>query len=61
MARPVRTSVVLIMFAGYLAMGLLVLEQNRVIESQRTLIRALFGDSTLLAGLRVKEVREHKK
>ena len=56
--QPVRFSVVLMMMVGYLFLALLVVEQNHVIQSQRTLIRALFGDSTLLAHLQVKEARD---
>jgi hypothetical protein len=42
-----------IMFAAYLLLALLVIEQGRIIEAQRSLIRALFSDSLQLNALRV--------
>lgn len=44
-----------IMLAAYLMLSLLVIEQARVIDSQRTLIRALFSDSLQLNDMRVRE------
>jgi len=43
-----------LMLAGYLLMGLLVMEQGRVIENQATLIRSLFYDSSQLTALRLQ-------
>lgn len=43
------------MLAAYLMLSLLVMEQARVINSQRDLIRALFSDSLQLNAMRVKE------
>ena len=44
-----------IMLAAYLMLSLLVIEQARVIDSQRTLIRALFSDSLQLNTMRLQE------
>lgn len=43
------------MLSAYLMLSLLVIEQSRVIDSQRTLIRALFSDSLQLNAMRVQE------
>ena len=42
-----------IFLAGYLLMGLLVMEQGRVIENQQVLIRSLFYDSSQLTAMRM--------
>ncbi len=54
-----------IMLSAYLMLSLLVIEQSRVINSQRDLIRALFSDSLQLNAMRVQEhnrqVREQQQ
>lgn len=47
-----------VMLAAYLMLSLLVIEQARVIDSQRTLIHALFSDSLQLNRM---QVREHQR
>jgi hypothetical protein len=44
-----------VMLAAYLMLSLLVIEQARVIDSQRILLRALFSDSLQLNAMRVQE------
>ena len=58
-AHPVRRNsyrVYLILLAGYFIMFMLISEQNRTIEGQRMLIRALFHDSKELSDLRGREI-----
>lgn len=43
-----------LMLAGYMLMGLLVVEQGRIIENQSVLIRSLFYDSSQLTALRLQ-------
>lgn len=43
------------LLVAYIVMAMLVYEQGRTIESQRTLIRQLFSDSAELAALKVKQ------
>jgi hypothetical protein len=47
-----KNGVYILFLAGYLLMGLLVMEQGRVIENQQVLIRSLFYDSSQLTALR---------
>lgn len=61
LGRPIRLGVVLMLMFGYVCMALLVQEQSNVIESQRSLIRALFSDSTMLSALRIKELRQQRR
>lgn len=44
-----------IMLAAYFLLALLVIEQGRIIDSQRSLIRALFSDSLQLNAMRVEK------
>ena len=46
------------LLVAYIAMAMLVFEQGRTIESQRTLIRQLIVDSTELAALKIKQNHE---
>ena len=48
-----KNGVTILLLVGYLLMGLLVVEQGRVIENQQVLIRSLFYDSSRLADLRM--------
>jgi len=49
-----KNGVYTLLLAGYLLMGLLVLEQGRIIENQAVLIRSLFYDSSQLTALRMQ-------
>lgn len=44
-----------VMLVVYVLLSLLILEQSRIIESQRTLIRKLFSDSLQLNAMRVEK------
>ncbi len=63
MAKPKRTllPILIVLFLiSYGLMCLLVVEQARTMENQRTLIRQLLGDSTQLSAMKGKEVqRKH--
>jgi hypothetical protein len=48
-----KNGVYTLLLAGYLLMGLLVLEQGRIIDNQQVLIRSLFYDSSQLTALRL--------
>jgi hypothetical protein len=58
-----RTSPIYAFFMlGFLLLTLLVVEQNRTIENQRALIKALSHDSSDLAAIRVQRaITEHQK
>jgi len=49
-----KQGVMLMLFVAFCLTSLLVLQQQRTIESQRTLIRDLFHDSMELTQLKVK-------
>lgn len=51
---------VVMLFACAL-LAMLCIEQGRVIESQRTLIRSLFSDSVQLNALRVEQMRQNRR
>lgn len=61
LGKPIRLGVVVMLLFGYVCMAALIEEQSNVIESQRTLIRSLFGDSVKLTSLKVKEAREQQR
>ncbi|HUQ49375.1 MAG TPA: hypothetical protein VM056_01575 [Terriglobales bacterium] len=44
-------SIYILFLAGYMMMGLLVVEQGKIIDSQRTLIRSLFADNSQLTAI----------
>jgi len=50
-----RNWLTVVMLVAYICLSLLVLEQGRIIESQRTLIRELFSDSLQLNAMRVEK------
>ncbi len=56
-----RYGLTLALLVAYLAMTLLVIEQNRVIESQQKLIRLLFSDSEELSALKIKNNQERRQ
>ena len=51
----------IIALAACIMMALLVMEQRRVIDNQRTLIRHLFSDSLELTALKFRDIREGRK
>ncbi len=53
-----RNVISLALLVAYIAMSMLVFQQGRTIESQRTLIRQLIVDSTELAALKIKQNHE---
>ena len=53
-----RHGVTLALVIAYLAMTLLVVQQNRVIVAQQKLIRLLFSDSTELSAMKIKNYQE---
>jgi hypothetical protein len=48
-----------ILIATNIFMAGLVMEQGRIIETQKVLIKSLFFDTTQLAALRIKQAIEH--
>jgi hypothetical protein len=50
-----------VMLIAYLLLSLLIVEQGRTIEAQRSLIRDLFSDSVQLNALRMEQAREHRQ
>lgn len=50
-----------VMLVAYLLLTLLVIEQGRTIQAQRSLIRLLFADSQQLNTLRVERLRERRQ
>lgn len=53
-----RQSFIVVLFIAYLFMGLLVIEQGRVIDSQKHLIRDLFSDSVELTHMKNRQSRK---
>ena len=49
-----------LLIVANLFMGMTVLEQGRVIETQRVLIKNLFHDTAHMAGMRLREAVSHK-
>ena len=49
-----------LLIAANLLMGAVVMEQGRVIENQRVLIKALFYDNIQMAATKLKHAVEHK-
>ena len=54
-AKPIRFGLVLIMLIGYVFMALTINEQNRIIDNQRSLIRALYSDTVKLTIAQVQK------
>jgi hypothetical protein len=60
--KPKRTLLpllILLFLVSYGLMTLLVVEQDRIIQTQRTLIGQLFGDSVELSSMKGKAVQKH--
>jgi len=49
-----------VMLVAYLLLSMLIVEQGRTIEAQRSLIRLLYSDSQQLNALRVERLREQR-
>lgn len=56
-----KNGVLTLLLAGYVLMGLLVLEQGRIIENQSVLIRSLFYDSAQLTSIRLQPAPPDKR
>ena len=55
-----RHAVVVVLCFAFLLMSFLCAQQARTINSQRTLIRALFQDSLELNAIKVQNIRQHQ-
>ncbi len=49
---------IVLLFLGYVLLSLLVVEQGRVIASQRSLIKDLFSDSMQLSAMKARAARD---
>jgi hypothetical protein len=56
-----RNAISLVLALGCLAMGLLIVEQGRTIDSQRTLIHQLFRDSVELSVIKIQRIQAKNK
>ena len=59
--RPVGTVIVVLLLVTFPLLALLVVEQGRVIDSQRLLIQQLNGDSQQLNAIHVRELQDRMK
>ena len=55
-----RNSITAILLVGYIFMSLLIIEQGRTIENQKSLIRQLYGDSLELSASKLRHNLHHK-
>ena len=55
-----RRGLSLVLAAGFLMMSLLVVEQARVIEAQRDMIRSLYADSAQLTMMKIQQLRHRR-
>lgn len=56
-----RQGLVIVLLFAFSLMSLVVLEQNRTIESQRRLIRNLFHDTVELNALKIERAQERDR
>lgn len=49
-----------LLLAANILMGAVVMEQGRVIENQRVLIKNLFYDNLTIAGIKIKQAVQHR-
>lgn len=56
-----RNAVAAILIISYLFMALLVIEQGRVIESQKTLIHTLFSDTMELSAAKMRALESGRR
>lgn len=55
------SGLVAILLVGYLLLSLLVYEQGRIIDNQKSLIHQLFADSLVLHTIQAQNVRSHAR
>jgi hypothetical protein len=55
-----RNSITAILLVGYIFMSLLIIEQGRTIENQKSLIRQLYGDSLELSASKLRHNLHHR-
>ena len=55
-----RRGLSIILAAGFFMMSLLVLEQGKVIQDQRDMIRILFADSAQLTAMKIQQLRHRR-
>jgi len=55
-----RNSITAILLVGYIFMCLLIIEQGRTIENQKSLIRQLYGDSLELSASKLRHNLHHR-
>jgi hypothetical protein len=60
LTRPVHFSIVMLLMVGYLMMGWMMVEQNRTITVQRTLIAKLFQDTVRLATTQLQQAQRRQ-
>lgn len=53
-----RHAIIAVLVFGYLLMSVLIVQQGRTIDSQRTLIKQLFRDSLELNAMKVQQVQQ---
>ncbi len=56
-----RHLVIAVLAVTSIFMSLLIIQQGRTIDSQRTLIRQLFQDSLELNAMKVRDVQDHQR
>jgi hypothetical protein len=60
LTRPVHFSIVMLLMVGYLMMGWMMIEQNRTILAQRTLIARLFQDTIRLSVAQIHQAQRSR-
>ena len=60
LTRPVHFSIVLLLLVGYLIMGWMMVEQNRTILAQRSLIAKLFQDTVRLGVAQMHQAQQRR-
>ena len=55
-----RRGLSIVLAAGFFIMSLLVVEQGRVIQDQRDMIRVLFADSVQLTAMRIQQLHHRR-
>ena len=55
-----RRGLSLVLATGFLMMSLLVVEQARVIDAQRDMIRSLYADSAQLTMMKIQQLRHRR-
>jgi hypothetical protein len=55
-----RRGLAIVLAAGFLMMSALVVEQGKVIQDQRDMIRILFADSVQLTAMRIQQLHHRR-